>query len=175
VRYKVGDVLLFTPHKDDWVGAIIAFLSNNGGYCHCGLYAGNHWLIEATPPVVRKRLLSPVDYPFITPFYLPELSPRDAYRIISFLMKQVNEKKEYDTISLVPSFSRSVLWRHFEHPEYRDKPSFLFPNDKNKFFCSELIATAFYLTLNIQLCPDLSYSFVTPNDLAYESLLVKRR
>ena len=173
MKYKAGDVLLFKPFERDTVGFLVSLFSNMGDYCHAAVYTGNNRIVEAKPKTgVSTRLLTNLDYEYIVPFYMPLLTNPEIYRLIRYLMLQVKDKVEYDTIGLIPAFFHSVLGGIFKNKEYQKAKGIL--NDTKKVFCSDLVGTSFYEVLSIEIHPTIYHTNITPNDLA-NSLLVRRK
>ena len=169
---KPGDILLYRPKNDlDWVGYFITFFSFGGAYCHAAIFTDKQTIIESHPDTgVVEKPLNPKWFPIIDSFRYKQLwEEAELQNLLKWFRTKIG--CPYDLLALPSTVWRSELarifgWKHFR----KDRPLF---NNKNAYYCSELVATGFYQAVSIKLCPGLNVMSTTPSDISYSKKLQK--
>lgn len=177
-----GDILLYKPERNDFIGGMINFFSNLFGrksdYVHCSFYFGRGLVIHSHLNVdknnriegamksgVHSSMIPGSDRPLIDVYRIPGLTDSGKKTIIAFLQNQLG--KNYDAPSFPSAFIRSVLGKDFISS---GEPIF---NDRNAWYCSELLAVA-AKNAGITLVPGIHPLNVIPADLgSFRSILTK--
>jgi len=159
-----GDILLYRPKKDDWLGNAIAWFSK-GHYSHASCYIGDDYIIESNLQTgVIKKKLNPKWFPVIDIRRYPNLTTSQCKILIKFLNTQCG--KGYD----LPSFGETWVGILFGWTGIRkNKP---LTNNSNTYYCSELVATA-YNAAGINVTPNIHFMNVAPSDLGHSKVLTK--
>jgi len=170
-----GDILAYRPKNNDLVGKIIDWASWGGGYCHAaivqdfkaeknGLYTIS--VIESNtdcdPVGVRKKT-------FV--YTLTEIGNIDLYRMPCNVADELRVLRwcedrvgaPYDLLGFPSTWFRSIVCRAFGWRNY-GKTKVAMGLEKG-YYCSELIATAFFEVTGTEIHNQLHHSAVEPNAL----------
>jgi len=164
IKFKKGDILCYKPLKGDWLGNAIAWFSK-GHYSHTSCYIGEGKIIESHLETgVVEKVLNPKWWDAIDTFRYPKLTTKQCNTVIEELRKRIG--KGYD----LPSFGETWIGILFGWTGIRkNKP---ITNDGNKYYCSELVATA-YDAAGINITPKVHYMQTTPSDIGHSTALKK--
>ena len=176
VKLRPGDLLAYKPKKTDMVGRIIDWASWGGGYCHAAILSDikvNHkkWTVDldvvesntdTEPYGVREKHFDydRNDLAGIDVYRLP-CSLDDEIRVLEWCRARVGAP--YDLLGFPSTWFRSIVCRAFGWKHY-GKTKVALGLEKG-YYCSELIATAFWEVTGTELHTQLHHSAVEPNAL----------
>lgn len=190
IKAQSGDVLLYKS-KGDIVGFGIGFFSNlgrlfsqGGKYVHAAIYIGSGRVIQSHLNVEKRYYVSgaresgvhisiiPEDeYPYIDIYRMPKgLKKGQIIEVIRWTRGQLGKK--YDLAAFPSSFFRSVIARIFGWKMFSKSRPLL--NDPERWFCSELVSSAYEEACGIKLVPSIHPMSQTPSDLGSNKSILQR-
>lgn len=160
---KKGDIILYKAKPKDIVGKVIGFFTG-GDFCHAAIvrktFGVSIELIESQAPNgVQIRIANQDDEVADAVVFQP-LNKSIGNGMVSYCMEQIG--KHYDLLAFPGTWWRATL-NALGLKKYSNSvdPN----NDRNAFYCSELIASAYRSVTGNEICNGLAAESVTPNDL----------
>ena len=176
---KIGDILCYKTEGFDPIGELIKLFSGAGKYSHTSIYIGNGRIIEShiDTGVVEKEL-NPKWYKKIDMYRhkkilyknQPIQKLRDELRTSFIYYAKSYIGCTYDIGAFPATFVHSTIGKIFNSAELQRATPWL--NDKNSFYCSELVAKI-YLDCGLNIDTDLNWQSVTPSDIGRSKELVR--
>ena len=169
-QLEVGDILAYKPKEKDWVGKIIAKLSNGGKYSHVSIYAGEGMIYESNTEGVVYKMLNPKWLKNIDAYrYKGGLSSHQKANLIRWCRSKLGAA--YEWTEYPSTFFKSVIGNILRIPFLRQyRPIF---NNPNTFVCSEYVSTSYKLGINLDISNGVHYMSTTPNFVLNNDKLYK--